>query len=143
VLILYERSKATAAINVGALAINLVGDVVLIGVLGAGLIGPAVACALALAFIAGGYLVVAGRCLGVPVGVPATVAMAPAVALVATLALPAGWALVAAVAGVGVAVATASATGLFSSADAGLIERLPLPGAARRRLLSLLGAGGR
>jgi O-antigen/teichoic acid export membrane protein len=143
VLMLYERSGATATINVAALALNVVGDVLLIGVLGAGVIGAAVASTAALAAIAVGYLIVAGRCLRLRPRLPALIAIAPAGAFAATLALPVGWAIAAAFVAAAVGMAAAIATGLLSPADAGLIARLPLPGSVRGRLLRRLGVAPR
>ena len=64
ILMLHERTRETSVINVAALALNVAGDVVLIGVLDAGVAGPAIATIAALALIVAGYVVVARRDLG-------------------------------------------------------------------------------
>jgi O-antigen/teichoic acid export membrane protein len=117
VLLLYERSRATAAINLAALATNIAGDLLLVGVLGAGATGPAVASLAAAAVIASGYLVVAGRLLGVSPRLPAVVGLAPAVGIVACLALPAGEALIVAVVAAVGGAAACFAAGLISRDD--------------------------
>ena len=142
VLMLHERSGATAAINLVALAINVVGDLILVGLLGAGVIGPAVASAVAMVPIAVGYLVVAGRSTGTRARIPASALLAPAVAIAATLALPLAAAFGIAVAASVAGIALAASTGLFSAQDADLVERLRLPAALKRRLIGALLARG-
>ena len=136
VLLLHERSGATAAINVGALAVNVCGDIVLVGLLGAGVVGPAIASTLAMVPIAAGYLLVAARATGARTRLPAVVALAPAAGIVATLVLPALAALGVAVAAVVAACALAVAGGMFSADDADLVERLRLPASWRRRIVA-------
>ena len=72
VLTLYERTTTIAVANVAALAVNVVADVVLIGALGLGASGPAVATALATAVVTGSYCVLAGRCMDTVVRAPAS-----------------------------------------------------------------------
>jgi O-antigen/teichoic acid export membrane protein len=62
VLIFNERTRAVAAISAAAAVINVSGDVLFVGVLHMGPLGPALATSLALAAIAAGYLIVAERC---------------------------------------------------------------------------------
>jgi O-antigen/teichoic acid export membrane protein len=138
VLLLFERSRATAAISMAALAVNVAGDLLLIGAFGIGVIGPAIASVAAVAVIAAGYLLVAGRSLGVRPRFPLAVAIAPIGGMSAALALPSGWALLGAVAAGLAGLAVAVAGGLFARADTELLGRLPLPGAARRALVALL-----
>jgi O-antigen/teichoic acid export membrane protein len=117
VLMLYERTRATAVINLAALVVNIAGDLLLVGALGAGVVGPAVASGIATAVIAGGYLVVSSRLLGVRARLPLVVALAPSIAIAAAVALPAGAALAVAVAGAVAGVAASAAVGVFSRAD--------------------------
>src|SRR5262249_22725779 len=65
ILMLHERTRATAAIAVAALAVNVAGDLLLVGVAGMGVDGPAIATTAAVAVMAGGYIAVARRDLGV------------------------------------------------------------------------------
>ncbi len=114
---LYERTRATAAISVAALAMNIAGDVVLVGALGAGAIGPAVASLAAMSVIAIGYLVVAGRMLGVRPRLSPVAAIAPAASIAASLALPIGAALLTGVAATVIGAVASVATGLCSRED--------------------------
>jgi O-antigen/teichoic acid export membrane protein len=62
ILILNERTRAVAIINVAGAVINIAGDILFVGPLHLGVLGPALATALALAVIAAGYQIVAERC---------------------------------------------------------------------------------
>jgi len=62
ILILNERTRAVAIINVAAAVINVAGDILFVGPLHLGVLGPALATSLALAVIAAGYQIVAERC---------------------------------------------------------------------------------
>jgi O-antigen/teichoic acid export membrane protein len=124
ILMLHERTGATAAIGVAALAVNVAGDLVLVGWAGAGVEGPALATAAALALMAGGYVAVARRDLGTgPALHPAL--LAPLLAGIVPTVLvsaPAGLACA--------AVASALVLALcppFGAADAELVARLDLP----------------
>ena len=140
VLTLYERTPAIAAANVAALAVNAVADVVLIGALALGASGPAVATAMATAVIAGAYCVVAARCTGAAVRVPASALLATLAGVAAALALPGIWALPVAC-GVALAILAGARRSLtISSADAELARRLGIPAAATRVLGRLLGS---
>jgi len=134
ILMLHERTRQTSVINIAALALNIVADVVLVGVLDTGVTGPAIATIGALVVIVAGYLVVACRDLGTaPV-------VSPALALpLAAGVLPA--VLVGGAAGAALGLAgAAAATGLvlwrlalFSEQDADLVARLDLPASVRSR----------
>ena len=86
---LYERSRAIASLSLVAFVVNLVFDLVLVGVVGMGVTGPAVASLLAAVPIAVGYVIVASRCAGVRARFPLSVFIAPAGGLAAALLLPA------------------------------------------------------
>lgn len=140
ILLVYERSRAIAGVSLAGLAVNIAGDVLLVGPLDAGVLGPAIATVMALAVIAGGYLVVAGRDLGVRAAMPPALvaplvaSLVPVLLLPATLAVPLGVA--AAVATTGLILRLVP---LFTAEDADMLERLDLPAPLRRRL----GAGAR
>ncbi len=65
IMMLHERTGATAMISTVALLVNVVGDLVLVGWVGASGYGPALATTAAMALTAVGYVVVASRDLGV------------------------------------------------------------------------------
>jgi O-antigen/teichoic acid export membrane protein len=86
VLMLHERTRATAAIAIAALVVNVAGDLLLVGVAGMGVDAPAIATTAAVAVMAGGYVAVARRDLGVrPALHPAQVAPLLAGVLVTVL----------------------------------------------------------
>ncbi len=132
ILMLHERTRETSRINVAALGLNLVGDIVLIGWLDAGVIGPAIATTAALVLIVAGYFTVARRDLHTaPVLSPA-------------LALPLVGGVLPVVVfddAVGVAIAVVATTiltalvlwrvRLFAAEDADLVARLDLPAPIR------------
>jgi O-antigen/teichoic acid export membrane protein len=137
---LFERSGATALISIAALAVNLIGDLVLVGALGMGVSGPALATAASLGLVAAGYLRVASGCLDVPARFPSLALVAAGGGALAAIALPPGWALCATVAALAVAVAVISRRRLVDPADVEIIVRLGLPAFVERGLLRLLGA---
>jgi O-antigen/teichoic acid export membrane protein len=135
ILMLHERTRATAVIGVAAMAVNVAGDLILVGAAGLGVEGPALATTAAVAVIAGGYVVVARRDLGTgPALLPEL--FAPLVAGVLPTALgSAALGLACAV------VATALVLWLrspFGADDAELIRRLDLPRPVRERLARLI-----
>ncbi len=139
ILMLNVRTREVSVINVAALVINIAGDIVLIGMLDAGIVGPAIATIAALAVIVVGYLVVARRDLrGGPVlspglALPLAAGLLPAVLLD-------GW--------VGVSLGLAGAVGgaalvlwrvpLFAAQDADLVARLDLPASIRTRTVTAI-----
>jgi O-antigen/teichoic acid export membrane protein len=135
ILMLHERTRATAAIAVAALAVNVAGDLILVGWVGLGVDGPAIATTVALAVIAGGYVIVARRDLGTSPAVN-PVLFAPLLAGVLPTALGS--------APLGLAcslIATALVLALwppFGADDAELIRRLDLPRPVRERLARLV-----
>lgn len=139
ILMLYERTRETSGINVAALALNVVLDIVLVGMLDAGVLGPAVATIATLAVIAVGYLAVARRDLGTaPVlspalALPLAAGVLPAVLLDGAAAVAAGLA--------GAALAAALVLwrlALFSQQDADLVARLDLPAPIRVRAVAAI-----
>ena len=131
ILMLHERTGATAAISTAALAVNVVGDLILVGWVGMGGDGPALATTAAVALTAGGYIALARRDLGTgPTLHPAL--FAPLVAGIVPTVLgsaPLGLALAAASAALVLALRPP-----FSAGDAELVARLDLPSALRARL---------
>ena len=131
ILMLHERTGLTATISGVALAVNVGGDLLVVGLLGLGGDGPALATTAALAVTAAGYVWVARRDLG------ATPALHP------TLFAPLVAGIVPTVLGsppIGLACAAASAILVlvlrppFAAGDAELIARLDLPPRLRRPL---------
>jgi O-antigen/teichoic acid export membrane protein len=88
VLTLHERTRAVGAINAAAAAVNVAGDLILIGGLGFDLTGAAVASSIAAAVIAVGYLRVTRDCLGSRGRFPAEVFAPPLIAAVLVTAIP-------------------------------------------------------
>jgi len=139
ILMLHERTRETSAVSVAALVLNLVADVVLIGVLDAGVVGPAIATIAALALIVAGYLAVARRDLGRGPELSPALAL-PLVAGV----LPA--VLVGGAAGVALGLAGAALASwlvlrrvaLFQRDDAELVARLDLPAPIRDRVAAAI-----
>lgn len=78
ILVLHERARSIGAINAVAAVINVVGDWLLIGVFGVGIVGPAIVTAATLGIITIGYFHVAADCIGHRRELPAAL-MAPGV----------------------------------------------------------------
>lgn len=139
ILMLNERTRATSVINVVALALNVVADVVLIGVLDVGLLGPAIATIGTLVVIVAGYLVVARRdlqtapVLSPALALPLAAGVLPAVLLDGAAGVVLGLG--------GVVVATALVLwrlALFVEQDAELVARLDLPAPIRSRAVAAI-----
>lgn len=64
IVVLHERTKAVGILNSVAAAVNVVGDVVLIGPLDMGIAGAAIATAAAVAIVWAGYLEVGRKAVG-------------------------------------------------------------------------------
>jgi O-antigen/teichoic acid export membrane protein len=136
ILMLHERTGATAVIGAATLAVNVIGDLLLVGWAGMGGDGPALATAGAIALTAGGYFVVARRELGVRPSLHPTL-LAPLVAGIVPTVLgsPA----------LGLACAVVSAALVLvirpplEARDAELVARLDLPAPLRVPLLRLIG----
>jgi O-antigen/teichoic acid export membrane protein len=134
---LYERTRETSVVNVAALTLNVVGDVVLVGVLDTGIIGPAIATIAALTLIVIGYLLVAQRDLRRRPVLPPTLLL-PLVAGVVPAVGEGGT--TGALLGLGCALAATMVVlwrlRLFSEQDAELIARLDLPAGVRTRAVA-------
>ena len=144
VIMLNELTRVVGAISVLSAAINIVGDLVLIGALGLGLWAAAAATTAAVAIVWGGYLLVSRRVLG-STAVPNPLLAVPFLAgFIPALALPPAVAFVVGVLG-------AMATGvmvlrllpLFGTSDVETIERLEMWAPMRRMALRLVQFAGR
>lgn len=139
ILLLYERAGATGAVNLAAFGVNVAADLVLVGWLDLGVMGPAIATVLALAVIVGGYAAVARRDLGTgprwnPIVVaPLAAGVLPALAFGGALGAAAG---IAAAAAVGVMAAAVHR--IIGREDLDLIAQLDLPGPVRQPMLAVL-----
>lgn len=135
ILMLYERTGETSVINAVALAVNVAGDLVLVGWLNVGIEGPAIATVAALGVIVYGYFLVARRDLETPLVpplvllLPLVAAVLPAVLLPTTVGVPLGLA-----GAMAVAALVLWRVPLFSEQDAELIARLDLPAGLRERV---------
>lgn len=142
IIVLHERTRPIGVINIYAAGVNIVADIVLVGVFGFYLAGPAIATVLAIAIVLIGYAVVAGRCtasprtsalaLG-PAALPYVAGAAPA------LVLPEAPALIGALLAVPLcAIAVQLTARPFAPDDAALISQLDLPGPLKRATLRTL-----
>lgn len=143
IIVLYERTRPVGVLNAAAAAINIGGDILLVGPLHMGIVGAAIATTAALAVISVGYVVVARRCLG-EARWPNPLVLLPLLAgLTVTLAAHDPYATVGGL--VAVVVATVAVQVIvrpFAAGDAELIEALDIPGPAKRVLVrALLRAG--
>jgi O-antigen/teichoic acid export membrane protein len=139
ILVLHELGVATAVINTIAAVVNVVGDLILIGVLGMGVIAPAIMTVVTVAVVAVGYAVVSARCLKQRPVIP-VLALSPGVAgVVITLTVSGA---VGEVAALGATVLVAGlvlvTTRPFQAGDADLIGKLDMPAPARRWALRIL-----
>ena len=141
ILTLHEQTRTTAKINTIAAVINVTGDLFMIGVLGMGIIAPAIATSVALVFMFAAFYARARKILERPV-MPDVGVTAPLIAgLVPTFVLGG---MVGAITGF-VAVAVISATILvwrspFNHEDLDLIDKLQMPAAVKGlafRMISL------
>jgi O-antigen/teichoic acid export membrane protein len=145
IIVLYERTRAVGVLNAVAAAINIGGDILLVGPLHLGIAGAAIATTAALAVISGGYVVVARTCIG-EARWPNPLVLLPVVAgLAVTLAASGAYATAGAFAVVvAAAVAVQVLVRPFDAGDAELIQALDIPGPAKRALIRvLLRAGAR
>jgi O-antigen/teichoic acid export membrane protein len=139
ILVLHERARSLASINALAAVINVIGDWLLIGVLGVGIAGPALATAGTLALVAVGYIWVAADCIGSPRHLPLAM-IAPAVVGVAlALTLPSALGAAASVAGTLLtAIVVLRWQRPFAAQDVDLIGRLDIPGPFKQLTLKAL-----
>jgi O-antigen/teichoic acid export membrane protein len=140
ILVLHKRSRAIAVINSAAAVLNVLGDWLLVGVVGAGIWAPAASTAVSLALIAYGYFVVSARALTTRILLPLP-SLLPGLTGV-TIALLSPDAATAALAGtlgtclMGVAVAWLGHP--FAASDADIMEKLNIPEPAKRGVLALV-----
>jgi O-antigen/teichoic acid export membrane protein len=139
ILVLHERGRALGIINAIAALVNVLGDWVLIRIVGLGIAAPALATTAALLVIAIGYLHVGAQCVGARPLWP-IVLITPAVAGVAVSLALAGLLGAALSVAVTLAVAAVVLVGRrpFSSQDAEMIGQLDLPAPAKRLILGVL-----
>jgi O-antigen/teichoic acid export membrane protein len=139
ILTLHEQTRATATINAIAAVINVAGDFFMIGVLGMGIIAPAIATSAALVFMFAAFYSRARNILERSVK-PDVVAAAPLIAgLVPALAMGG---LAGAVIGVS-AVATLSGAILmwrspFSQEDRDVLDKLQMPNLVKRAVFRVI-----
>jgi O-antigen/teichoic acid export membrane protein len=124
IVMLHERTGATATISVGALAVNVVGDLVLVGWVGMGGDGPALATTAAIALTAFGYIIVARHDLGVRPALSLGLWVPLVAGIVPAVMGSAGLGLVCAAAGAALVLAVRPP---FDAGDADLVARLDLP----------------
>jgi O-antigen/teichoic acid export membrane protein len=144
VLLLHEASAALGVTNLIAAAVNIVLDLLFLGLLGFGIWSPAAATAISVAVIVVGYARAARRRTG------AVVAMHPATLLPVAVGIAAAlvFGQVASVA-VGIPVVVVVATivlargGLFEPEDANLVNRLDMPRPVRRLIEAGIAFGSR
>jgi O-antigen/teichoic acid export membrane protein len=128
VIVLHEATRPVGWISLAAAALNVVGDVVLIGVFGVGIIGAAVATTLSILCIVVGYDRLVARRLGLSARLGPLVFAPLVVGVAAALLLPAG-----AAAATGWLLALAAAVGVlffgrvFGPEDAAFVQHLPAP----------------
>jgi O-antigen/teichoic acid export membrane protein len=131
ILMLHERTGATGVISLAALAVNVAGDLILVGWAGMGGDGPALATTAAIAVTTAIYIAVARRDLGVGPALRPELFAPLVVGIVPTVA-GSPW--------LGLACAAASTALVlalrppFDAGDAELIARLDLPMPVRERL---------
>lgn len=144
VIVLHERTRELGRLAASAAVINVAGDVLLVGVFGAGIVGPAIATTAALAVLLVGYAGLARGCTGSRAGAPVS-AMLPFVpGLVTALAVDGPAALLV---GPSAVLLTATVVVLltrpFRREDASLITRLDMPVALKRLTLRTVAIASR
>jgi O-antigen/teichoic acid export membrane protein len=128
IIVLHEATVPVGLISIGAAALNVVGDLVLIGAFGVGIIGAAIATTLSILCIVVGYDRLVARRLGTSARLGPLVFAPLVVGVTAALLLPAG-----AAAAVGWLLALACTIALlmfgrvFGAEDAVIIQHLPAP----------------
>jgi O-antigen/teichoic acid export membrane protein len=137
ILVLNERTRMVAAISLAAAGINVVGDILFVGPLHLGLLGPALATALALGVIAVGYLIVAERCTQTRASRGAVLLLAPLIMATFPVLLLGPW--VALALGVSAAILATAAilrwASPFASGDLDMIAKLDIPPSAKGLIL--------
>ena len=135
ILMLNERTGATGAISVAALIVNVVGDVLLVGLAGMGGDGPAIATTAAIAVTVCGYITVARRDLGVSPAVRPELFVPLAAGIVPTVlgSAPLGLACAATAAALVLIAASARSTPATPSLSPGSTSRHGFAGRSRGR----------
>jgi O-antigen/teichoic acid export membrane protein len=136
VLLLHERSRPLGLATVVAAVVNVVGDVLLVGVFDVGIVGPAIATVVSMAVIAVSYFVAARGLLRSRTRLRPVILVPLAAGLVPVLALPAAPAAAVGIpAAIVVGLAIARWTHLVAPEDADVIERLDMPPFLKRLTL--------
>lgn len=136
IVVLYEETRRVGRVSVLAALVNVVGDFLLIGPVGLGGTGAAVATAGAMFLLLIGYARIVARCIGTAVPTRSIVLLAPLLTGTLLSLGRSGWSsavVVSAVAGV-VAVALLRAGWVFEKSDVEFLDQLRLPDAIRRAL---------
>jgi O-antigen/teichoic acid export membrane protein len=139
IIVLHERSRAFGVINVVAAVVNVVGDVVLVGVVGVGVIGPAIATVVSFGVIAVGYFYVAADCVELRPTLPFATIVPAAVGVAGALALHGPVAPV-----LGLAAVVASSLIVlgwarpFTAGDVDMIEKLDIPAPLKKVVVNVL-----
>jgi O-antigen/teichoic acid export membrane protein len=139
IMVLHERSRALGLISVVAALLNVVGDFVLVGIAGVGIVGPAIATAASLVVIAGGYFYVAADCLQLRPSFPLAMLLPGAAGVAAALAFHG--ILVPAVGVLAVIVSSIVVFRLakpFSAQDVDMIDKLDIPEPLKKRVVGVL-----
>jgi O-antigen/teichoic acid export membrane protein len=139
VIVLHERTLPVGVVNVAAAAVNIVGDIVLVGPAGLDLTGPAIATTAAMALILVGYVAIVrdvstARCrIPVAASLPAVAGFIPAVALGGIAGVAVGVPATLIVAALVILIARP-----FERADLDLISRLDMPQPLKRLTIRML-----
>jgi O-antigen/teichoic acid export membrane protein len=139
VMTVFDRTRAIAAINIVAAVVNAVLDVMLIGVLGAGVWAAAVATIASVTVIWLGYNTLAADCVGIGRR-PHLAWLTPLIAATLPLMVLHGVAaiVISAAAALVVSVLGFLYGRLFRPADSGIVEELDMPESVRRWTIRLL-----
>jgi O-antigen/teichoic acid export membrane protein len=144
VLVLHERTRPLAAINVIGAGVNVALDFLLIGVLGVGIVGAAVATTCAVLFVWAGYMYLARISVGLPARANPVV-FAPALVGIAAPLLHASFAIVCvgALGAIVVGIAVLWTGRMLAAEDAKMFTALDIPPAMKRLTLRVIAALGR
>jgi O-antigen/teichoic acid export membrane protein len=133
IIVLHERTRSVALLNVAAAIVNVGGDLLLLGPLDAPIVAAAAATGAGFAVLTVGYYYVARDCLGSS-ATPHPVALVPALAAIVPVVVLGRWD--GAIGGIALAVIATLLVGrfgrLFDSEDRALLDQLSMPAFARR-----------
>jgi O-antigen/teichoic acid export membrane protein len=136
VLVLHSRTRTIAIVNVAAAVINVGLDLLLIGVLGVGIIGAAIATLAALVLVCWSYVAVAMRCVGSTARVSPALVTPMLIGTAVSLLLHDLGGAALAIVGTGLAaVVVQRIAHPFRVEDAGLVEKLDMPAYLKRLVL--------